>query len=361
MEKEANLLFLIEQLKRGDDLSQEDAACAMKIIMSADAEQPQKAAFLAALAKKGATGEEIASFALTIRQMARQFELSNIEKGKVMIDTCGTGAGGVETFNISTTIMFILSAAGLLVAKHGNRAITSKCGSADVLEALGININMQPQVAGRCLSEIGLTFLFAPLYHGAFKNVQKVRREIGIPTVFNIIGPLVNPAFGNASKQGIKTVQVLGVNRQELTSELAKVLKILKLNRAMVIYGQGNEAQAGMDEISTLADTYVSELTEEGQIKDYKISPADFGITPAKPSDLAAGRPEENAQILLDILSGKEKGPKRDIVLINAAAGLYLGRKAADLREGLRVAADCIDSGSAVKKLELFRRLSNQL
>ncbi|MFC1592615.1 anthranilate phosphoribosyltransferase [Candidatus Omnitrophota bacterium] len=359
MEKNMDLGVYIKQIEQNKDLSTGDAAQAMSLIMSVEAGESAKKDFLTALAGKGATTEEIASFALTIRQIAKQFDLSNIDTGKVIVDTCGTGGGG-ETFNISTTIMFILSAAGMVVAKHGNRAITSKCGSADVLEALGVNINMDTHRASRCLSEAGLTFLFAPLYHGAFKNVQKVRREIKIPTVFNIIGPLVNPAFANSHKQGIKTVQILGVNQRGLTNKMAEVLKTLNLCRAMVVYGQGIEGGAGMDEISTLGDTFVCELMQNKEIKKYKINPGDFGIKTAKPADLAAGTPKENAQILLDILTGKERGAKRDIVLLNAAAGLYIGGKAGDLKQGIRLAAEYIDSGSAVNKLELFRRLSCQ-
>lgn len=353
-----NLSPYIGQLIQKKDLSPEDAACAMSIIMSEQAPASGKAAFLTALQIKGPTAEEIASFAFTIRQMAKQVELKNIKKDKVLADTCGTGGGAVETFNISTTIMFILSASGIVVAKHGNRAITSKSGSADVLEQLGININMEPAKVSRSLSEIGIAFLFAPLYHGAFKNVQNVRREIGIPTVFNIIGPLVNPVFSSSHQQGLAMVQILGVNNPELTKKLARVLKILNLRRAMVVFGQGREGKLGMDEISTVGDSQISELMDTGEIKDYKINPQDFGIKLARPADLTGGTVGENVRILLDILSGKEKGPKRDIVLLNAAAGLYLGGKAKDLNEGIKVASNCIDSGKALEKLELLRQVS---
>lgn len=360
MEKETNLAPYIEKLNRKTDLSAQESAQAMRLIMSTEIADSPKAAFLIALQAKGASQEEIASFAALIREMACQIDISGLSKDKVLMDTCGTGAGGVETFNISTTVMFILAAAGIAVAKHGNRAITSKCGSADVLQELGINILLSPQQASRCLCEINITFLFAPLCHGAFKHVQPIRRQIPAPTVFNILGPLVNPVFSLAYKQGIRTAQILGTNNEDLTAVLIGVLKILNLNRAMVVYGEGLAANSGMDEISTLGDTRVCELSEDGQIKDYRINPDTFGIKRAMPEDLKGGTPPENARILRDILSAKLNGPKRDIVLINAAAGLYLGGKAASLQEGLSLAAQCIDSKSALKKLEQLRRLSNQ-
>lgn len=350
----------IGQLIHKNNLSPEEAAQAMGIIMSEQVPSSEKAAFLTALQVKGATAEEIASFTFTIRQMAKPVELKDIKEGQVLADTCGTGGGGVETFNISTAIMFILSAQGLIVAKHGNRAITSKCGSADVLEQLGINISMEPDKVARCLSEIGVAFLFAPLYHGAFKNVQAVRREIGMPTVFNILGPLLNPSFSSCDKQGIKMIQILGVNDTKLIKKLAGVLKILKLHRAMVVYGQDQESKLGMDEISTVGDTQIAELTDAGQIQNYKINPQEFGIRLAESVDLKGGTPADNARILLEILTGKEKGSKRDIVLLNAAAGLCLGGKAKDLKEGIEVAGSCIDSGEAFRKLEMFRRLSQE-
>ncbi|MFH1578417.1 MAG: anthranilate phosphoribosyltransferase [Candidatus Omnitrophota bacterium] len=356
--KDSNLSFYIEKLIHKSDLSLEEAKQAMNIIMSEKAPESQKAAFLTALQAKGAATEEIASFASTIRELAKPVELGDFKKDKVLIDTCGTGGGAVETFNISTTIMFILAASGITVVKHGNRAITSKCGSADVLEELGVNITMEPPKVIECLSEIGIAFLFAPLYHGAFRNIQKVRREIGIPTVFNIIGPLVNPAFASSQKQGIKMAQVLGVNNSGLVKKMIEVLKILNLSRAMVVYGQDQESRFGMDEISTVGDTIISELTDSGEIKEYKINPRDFGIKPAKPADLIGGTAKENARILRDVLAAKEKGPKRDIVLLNAAAGLYLGARVNDLEEGIKAAAECIDSGSALKKLESLCQLS---
>lgn len=360
MEKEANLNPYIDRLNRKIDLSMEEATSAMSIIMSADVPDSQKAAFLTALQAKGPTIEEIASFAFAIRKIARQVETKDIKKDKALADTCGTGGGAIETFNVSTTSMFILSASGMAVAKHGNRAITSRCGSADVLEELGVNIKMEPEKASRCLAEIDIAFFFAPLYHGAFKNIQKVRREIGIPTVFNILGPLVNPAFSSAYKNEIKTVQILGVNSEKLVDRMARVLKILNLSRAMVVYGQGSEDNSGMDEISTIGDTRICELTDAGEFRDYVINPQGLGMELAKPKDLIGGTPKENARILLDILSGKERGPKRDIVLINAAAGLYLGGRAKNLQEGIKVASDCIDSAAALKKLELLRRYSCQ-
>ena len=351
----------IQALIRREDLSREDASLAMSIIMSSDALESEKAEFLIALQEKGPTAEEISSFALTIRQLARHVDLAGIKKNSILVDTCGTGGGTIETFNISTTTMFILSALGIVVPKHGNRAITSRCGSADVLEKLGININMSSEKISKCLSEIGIAFLFAPLCHGAFKNVQKVRKQIGKPTVFNILGPLVNPAFSYSLKGDFRFIQVLGVNDLSLVEKLSGVLKLLNLYRAMVVHGENEDATLGMDEISTLGDTHISELTEQGEIKNYKINPQEFGIALAKPHDLVGGTVDDNARILVDILSGKENGAKRDIVLVNAAAGLYLAGKAQSLAEGIKLAAVCIDSGEAIKKLELFREYSNKI
>ncbi|MFH1338223.1 MAG: anthranilate phosphoribosyltransferase [Candidatus Omnitrophota bacterium] len=359
MEKKADLNPYIDKLNRKIDLSMEEAASAMSVIMSKEAPDSEKAAFLVALQAKGPTTEEIASFAFAIRQIAGKVETKDIKKDKVLADTCGTGGGAIETFNVSTTSMFILSASGMAVAKHGNRAITSKCGSADVLEELGVNIAMEAEIASRCLAEIDIAFFFAPLYHGAFKNVQKVRRQIRTPTVFNILGPLVNPAFSSAYKNGIKTVQILGVNSERLTHRLVRVLKVLNLSRAMVVYGLDAGSNLGMDEISTIGDTRIYELTEGGEIKNYVINPQSLGIEPAKPGDLTGGTPQDNARILTDILSGKDRGPKLNIVLLNAAAGLYLGDRAKNLGEGIKVASDCIDSGSAMRKLDELRRFSN--
>lgn len=357
--EDRSLESYINQLIQKRDLSEADAVRSMSIIMSGRASEFQQAAFLTALQMKGPTAEEIASFAYAIRLMAKPIDLKGLKKGVVLGDTCGTGGGGLETFNISTTIMFILSSCGIIVAKHGNRAITSKCGSADVLEQLGIDIYMEPKKVEKALEEVGIAFIFAPLYHEAFKNVQKVRREIGIPTVFNILGPLVNPAFSQVCKEKeIKIIQILGVNNPELTVKIAYVLKKLNVSRAMVVYGYDRERKFGMDEVSSLGKTLITELTSIGEIKTYELDPQDFGIKYANPQDLIGGTPKENAEILLHILKGEERGPKRDIVLINAACGLYLGGKAKDIKEGIELAKESIDSGKALEKLQLLKEFS---
>ncbi len=349
----------IEKLVKKIDLSPKEACQAMFTLMSDKASGFQQAAFLTALQMKGATIDEIASFAYILRKLSEPLRLKSLKAGTVIGDTCGTGGGTLETFNVSTTIMFILASSGMIIAKHGNRAITSKCGSADVLEELGINIHLGPKEVEECLSKIGIAFIFAPLFHKAFKNIQKVRKEIGIPTIFNILGPLVNPAFCLESGD-FKISQILGVNQADLTGKIAEVLRLLNVKRAMVVYGFDAEGKNGMDELSTLGTTRVSELQENGEIKNYELEVREFGFKPAKSQDLIGGNPKENAKILVDILSGREKGPKRDLVLLNAAAGLYVGDKAKDFKEGIRLACESIDTGKALKKLEELREFTNK-
>jgi anthranilate phosphoribosyltransferase len=320
--------------------------------MSEKASDPQRAAFLTALNAKGASIAEIAAFVFALREMAEPVRIKLREGSDIVGDTCGTGGGTLDTFNISTTIMFVLAASGMVIAKHGNRAITSKCGSADVLEQLGVRIDLKPFQVEDCISKIGLGFIYAPNFHRAFKNVQKVRREIGVPTVFNILGPLANPAFDSKKRNG---VQLLGVREPRLTRRMAEVLKLLNMKRAFVVHGFDDTHTGAMDELSTLGENIVSELCEDGGIKDYKISPGEFGFKPARAEDLAGGGGEENRKILIDILKGRERGAKRDILLLNAAAGLLLGDKAKSLKEGIGVAAQLIDSGQAYEKLEQLR------
>lgn len=320
------------------NLSEEEAKEAMKIIMSGKATPSQVAGFLIALKMKGETTEEIAGFAKIMRSFAKKVK-PEIEG--VLIDVCGTGGGRIKTFNISTTAMFIIAAAGVPVAKHGNRAVTSSCGSADVLEGLGINLNLDSGKIKESLEKIGIGFLFAPNYHPAMKYAMPTRREIGVRTVFNILGPLTNPA--NAAGQ------LMGVFEPGLTEKLAKVFKLLRLKRAMIVYGQ-----PGLDEISNIGKTKISEL-KEGKIKTYSISPEELGIKRGKEEDLTGGDKKINIEILKDILSGKERGTKRDIVLLNAAAGIMIGGKARNIKEGLNLAEKILDSGKAYKKLEEFR------
>ena len=348
-----NLAPYIEKVLRKEELKPHEAYGAMQILMSEEPSDSQRAAFLTALNAKGESTAEIAAFVLAIREMAEPVRVNPGEGQDAVIgDTCGTGGGTLDTFNISSTIMFVLAASGMVIAKHGNRAITSRCGSADVLEELGIKIDLKPQEVEDCLSKIGITFLYAPNFHRAFKNVQKVRKEIGVPTVFNILGPLANPAFDSRKKNG---VQILGVREPRLTRRMAEVLKLLNMKRGFVVHGFDETREKGMDEFSSLGENIVSELGEDGRIKHSKIRPEELGLKPARAEDLCGGGRQKNSGILVDILKGKEKGAKREIVLLNAAAGLLLGNKAKNLREGIEVAAQLIDSGRAYEKLEQLR------
>ncbi|MCD5402126.1 anthranilate phosphoribosyltransferase [candidate division NPL-UPA2 bacterium] len=351
--EKGNLEPYIEKVRRKEKLKPYEAYGAMRILMSEGPSDSQRAAFLTALNAKGESIAEIAAFVFAIREMAEPVRVK-LQEGRdaVIGDTCGTGGGTLDTFNISTTIMFILAASGMVIAKHGNRAITSKCGSADVLEKLGVRIDLKPSEVEDCISKIGIGFLYAPNFHRAFKNVQKVRKQIGVPTVFNILGPLANPAFDSRKKNG---VQLLGVREPRLTRRMAEVLKLLNMKRAFVVHGFDKTRKRGMDELSTLGENVISELCEDGQIKDFKILPGELGFKPPRGEDLAGGTGEENSRILIDILKGKEKRAKRDIVLLNAAAGLLLGNKAKSLQEGIEAAAQLIDTGQAYEKLEQLR------
>ena len=262
------------------------------------------------------------------------------------VDTCGTGGDGSHSFNISTTAAFVVAGTGIPVAKHGNRAASSQSGSADVLKALGVNIEIGPEQVGACIDDVGIGFLFAVTLHGAMKYAIGPRREIGIRTIFNVLGPLTNPAGAQA--------QVLGVYAPTLTKSLANVLKNLGSQRAFVVHGGD-----GLDEITTTTTTQVSELSD-GEVNTYTLNPTELGLPTAQPSDLKGGTPEENAEMTLSVLRG-EKGPKRDIVLLNAAAAIVAGGKAADIAAGLAAAAESIDSGQALEKLEGLKAKSNEV
>ncbi len=350
-EEKSSLDSYIEKVRRKEDLEPYEAYGAMRILMSERPSDSQRADFLTALNAKGESIAEIAAFVFAIREMAEPVRVK-LPEGSVIGDTCGTGGGTLATFNVSTTIIFVLAAAGMVIAKHGNRAITSRCGSADVLEKLGVRIDLKPSEVEDCLSKIGISFLYAPNFHRAFKNVQKVRKEIGVPTVFNILGPLANPAFDSRRKNG---VQLLGVREPRLTRRMAEVLKLLNMKRAFVVHGFDEGQGKGMDELSTLGENVVSELCEDGQVRDFKILPEEFGLRRTRAEDLTGGGGEENGRILIDILKGKEQGAKRDIVLLNAAAGLLLGNKAKSLKEGIKIAAQLIDDGQAYEKLAQLR------
>ncbi|TAL15867.1 anthranilate phosphoribosyltransferase [bacterium] len=348
---------MIRALVAGSDLSEASMVEAMSMIMGGEATHAQMAAFLTALRLKGETVEEITGAARVMRERATRINVPraapsvDIDRDEInveyetILDTCGTGGSGTHTFNISTTTAFVLAGAGVKVAKHGNRSVSSLCGSADVLEALGVNLDIPKETVEKCISEIGIGFLYAPLLHSAMKHVAPVRREIGIRTVFNILGPLSNPAGAQ--------YQVLGVYQRELTSVMARVLGNLGSKRAMVVHGCD-----GIDEITVTGPTFVTELLN-GQVREYEITPEQFGIKCATMEEIRGGDAKVNAGIVRAVLSG-EKGPKRDIVLLNAAAALYLVGKAADMAEGVKAAACIIDGGEALRKLDLLVKATNQ-
>jgi anthranilate phosphoribosyltransferase len=335
------------------DLTRIEAAAAMEAIMSGAATNAQIAAFLTALRMKGETVEELVGFAQVMRQKAVRVRTKGEEVAaltgtdrEMLIDTCGTGGDAAGTFNVSTATAFVVAGAGLKVAKHGNRSVSSLCGSADVVEALGINLELPPSKVGRCVDEAGIGFLYAPLLHTAMKYVMAARREMGIRTVFNMLGPLTNPAGANA--------QVIGVYSAALTEPLARVLAELGTVRAFVVHGAD-----GLDEISNTGESQIAEV-REGVVRSFRVRPEDFGLPQASIGDLQGGDRAENAQIIRHLLAGGD-GPRRDIVLMNAAAALVAGGKARNLKEGVSLAGRSIESGAAGGKLEALVALSQTL
>ncbi|MBN1778469.1 MAG: anthranilate phosphoribosyltransferase [Clostridiales bacterium] len=316
-----------------------EAAAVMDEMMTGTPSHVQTAAFLAALAAKGETVDEIAACASVMRRHAK-----HVEHDMALLEIVGTGGDGAHTINISTLSAIIIAAGGVKVAKHGNRAASSKCGAADCLEALGVNISQSPERCVELLDKIGICFFFAQQYHASMKNVAPVRREMGVRTVFNILGPLTNPAAAS--------MQVLGVFSEHLVEPMAQALSKLGVRRGMVVYGQDK-----LDEISLSAPTAVCEFEGE-DFKSYTVKPQDFGFTPCLKSDLKGGTPEENAAIARELFSGA-KGPMRDAVLLNAGAGLYIGGMAETHREGVALAAKLVDDGSAMRKLNTFILKSN--
>ncbi len=325
-----------------EDLTYDEAYAVMNEIMSGSTSPTQNAAFLAALSTKSAraeTTDEIAGCAAAMRDHATQ-----VDTGMDIFEIVGTGGDNAHSFNISTTSALVAAAGGMKVAKHGNRAASSKCGTADCLEALGVNIQQSPAKCIELLQEAGMCFFFAQKYHTSMKYVGAIRKELGFRTVFNILGPLTNP--------GSPKMQLLGVYDDYLVEPLAQVLISLGVNRGMVVYGTDK-----LDEISMSAPTKVCEI-KDGWFKSYTITPEDFGLARCSKEDLVGGTPEENAAITLSILQG-EKGPKRDAVLMNAGASLYIGGKADSFAEGITLAASLIDSGKAFQTLEKLIEVSN--
>jgi anthranilate phosphoribosyltransferase len=334
-------------------LTRIEAAAAMEAIMSGAATDAQIAAFLTALRMKGETVEELIGFAQVMRQKAVRVRTRGEELAaltgtdrEMLIDTCGTGGDAAGTFNVSTATAFVVAAAGLKVAKHGNRSVSSLCGSADVVETLGISLELTPPKVARCIDEVGIGFLYAPLLHTAMKHVMAARREMGIRTVFNMLGPLTNPAAANA--------QVVGVYSAALTEPLARVLAELGTIRAFVVHGAD-----GLDEVSNTGESRISEV-REGVVRTFTVRPEDFGLSRATIADLQGGDRAQNAHIIGGILDG-EPGPRRDIVLMNASAALVAGGKARDLKEGVELAARSIDTGAARATLESLVVLSRRL
>jgi len=322
----------IEKVVAGVDLTRDEAIAVMEEIMTGQATSAQFGALVTALRLKGETVEEIAGFATVMRRLA-----TPVCPRRPVVDTCGTGGDGRGTFNISTTAAFVAAGAGAVVAKHGNRSMTSLCGSADVLEALGVNITLGPSQVEACLEQIGIGFMFAQLFHPAMKFAAGPRREIGIRTVFNILGPLTNPAGAHA--------QVLGVASPALVTRMAEALTLLDTHHALVVHGQD-----GVDEISICAPTMVSEV-RDGEIRSYIIQPEDLGFERASPEDIRGGDAATNATITRSVLQGAN-GPRRAVTLLNAAAALVASDLAEDLAEGVQLAARAIDSGAAADRLD---------
>lgn len=334
----------IQKLIGRKNLTSEESREIMKEIMSGNATNTQIAAFLTALRMKGETAEEITAFTEVMKEFCHRIHPKG--RGR-LVDTCGTGGDQIKTFNISTTAAFIVAGVGVAVAKHGNRSVTSKSGSADLLEKLGLNLNSEPDAIERCIKEIGIGFMFAPAFHPAMKYAIEPRREIGIRTVFNILGPLTNPANANA--------QLLGVYDRALIEPLANALKNLSCEEAMVVHGLD-----GLDEISTIGKTAIAWL-REGEVTALETFPKDFGVEQARPENIKGTTAEESGEITFKILKGccSHDDPKKDIVLVNASAGIVVGGKADNFGEGMELARESIESGAAYKKLEMLIKASN--
>jgi anthranilate phosphoribosyltransferase len=330
---------LLKKVVAGENLTEAEAAAAMEEIMDGGATPAQIAGLLTALKLKGETIDEITGFARVMRSKATPVRSCH----PLLVDTCGTGGDGANTFNISTAAALVLAGAGVKVAKHGNRSVSSRCGSADVLEALGVNLDLEPGEMAACLEEVGIAFLYAPALHGAMKHAAGPRRELGFRTVFNILGPLTNPAGARA--------QVLGVYSAQLVPVLAEVLLRLGAQRAFVVHGAG-----GLDEVSPAGPALVCEV-KDGNIFEYTLDPGEFGFARAGTDQLAGGSPEENAEIILSILKG-EAGPRRDAVVLNAALGLMAAGAAEDFTSGIDLAARSLDRGLAQAKLQEMIRFT---
>jgi anthranilate phosphoribosyltransferase len=332
---------VIKKVISRTNLTEEESYNIMLGIMNGELTQVQIASFITALRMKGETVEEITGCARAMRNKAEVIK----PKVDYYVDTCGTGGDGSNTFNISTAVSFLLATAGVYVAKHGNRSISSMCGSSDILQELGINIMLEPEMVKKCIEEVKIGFMFAPNFHKSMKYAAGPRKELGIRSVFNILGPLTNPALANG--------QIMGVFDGELTNTLANVLNKLGVEKAMVVHGND-----GLDEITTVTNTKVSEV-KDNKVINYEINPLDYGIELAKSEDLVGGDSSENKEILLNIFKG-EKGPKRDIVILNSAAGLYVAKKVENLKQGIELANEVLDSKKVLEKIDEMSKFTNK-
>ncbi len=330
----------LNQLLNRQDLSHAQMLQVMQQVMSGELSPVQISALLIALRMKGETVDEIAAAATVMRQLSTKVEIQNKTH---LVDTCGTGGDGIQTFNVSTVSAFVAAAAGAKVAKHGGRSVSSTCGSADVLEALGVNVNKTPQEVAQSVAEIGIGFMFAPNHHSAMKHAAPVRKELGVRTLFNLLGPLTNPASAKR--------QVMGVFDQTLTTKLAQVLQKLGSEHVMVVHGAD-----GMDEISFTGDTYIAEL-KDGKVTEYTVNPSQFGMQTHALSAIQIQNAEQSKAMILDVLAGKH-GAARDIVLLNAGAAIYVAGLVDSLQAGILKAAEVIDSGAAKEKLGQLVKIS---
>jgi anthranilate phosphoribosyltransferase len=333
---------LIEKIMRYENLNTTEAYDAMEYIMDGNSNESQISSFLTALEMKEPNIDEISGFSRAMLAKAKKLT----SRHENIVDTCGTGGDRKNTFNISTTAAFIAAGAGVIIAKHGNRSVSSKCGSADVLEELGVNLNIELESVANCIDDIGIGFIFAPKAHTAMKNVAKVRKDLGIKTVFNILGPITNPVMANG--------RVLGIFDQKLMDVMVYSLKNLGVKRAFVVYGLET-----LDELSVSGKSLVAEL-KDGKINKYILDPEELGFRNYGMDELKGGEPKENAKILKRILTGEEKGAKRDSSILNASAAIVAGGQAHNLKEAVNIAVDSIDSGNALKKLNQLIKYTNK-
>lgn len=344
--EQINIQHVIQKVVDGNELNQDEATAAMDLIMNGEVTDAQIAALTTALRMKGETVDEIAGFAQAMRDHAVIVDVDSDDLP--LLDTCGTGGDHTNSFNISTTATFAIAAAGVRIAKHGNRAASSKCGSADLLEALGVTLELTPEQVAESVERVGIGFMYAPAYHPAMRFVGPARKQMGIRTIFNLLGPLTNPA-------GAKH-QLVGVGQPAIAGQLAQVLERLGSQHAVLVH-----SEEGLDEIGVMGATDVTEYdADSGTIQTYTVSPSDFGLPLGNPDELIGGDAAENVKITIAVLSG-ENGPRRTVTLMNAGAGIYAADAAGSFEEGIRMAAEAIDSGAAMRMLEELVRVTQEL